>query len=1816
LTWEGGCRESTDVVRCLRVASGRDRPPGWARSVCAPARRLAAARPRRIMKYSVRLAIAFFILSTLPVAFVSYISTVSAERTVIRELENHLVTIAEMRAADFTRWVKSCEQMAESIAQRPLVVDLVGDLVAQAHEMVPPDPAVAALLLDSHLRPHLRTGVLFEVFSIADAETGRVLVSTDPEEVGSTRAEEVYVVEGRFGTHTGSVRLGKGESRALFVGTPIGIDGEPPIAILVGRVQRRGIEQIIRPIEDVHRTGDVYLVDRDAVPFTGLRFGENVALGHPVSTEGVERALDGESGVARYVDYREVPVLGAFRWLPEYEMAIVAEIDQQEAFAALDDARGIGLVLLTASIVIFTGLGFTLARWMTHPLRRISAGAAKIGRGEFGHRIRSTRSDELGDLARTFDRMAENLQQITASRDDLRREIGLRREAEEELQRALGGLQESEGMFRLLSEASPVGVFIVQGMRFKYVNPAMERMLGYASAELVDGPSPLDLTDPRGDPIVLAHMQATIDRSEGMPPLEFTALAKDGTRISCEVRSRAIEYGGETALVGTLADVTLRRRAEERFRLAAGVASDLIYEWEIETDRLEWFGDIDAALGYEDGATPRTIDGWIGLIHPDDQKRLAGSVERHRTGTEPIYETYRVRCKDGSWRHWIDRAVPILLGGDRPKRWIGVCIDETERLETHRALSEAEERFRRILENAPDVICRYRLGPNPGFEYLSPAFAVVTGYDPKAVYADQTLAVRVVHPDDRPLVERLLRGELGAGVLDVRWIHRDGHIVWMESRQTPIRDDQGNLVAVEIIARDVTEWTEARRALAESEEKYRLLFEGAGIGIGYYSPDGVLIEFNAIAAAHMGGAPEDFTGKTVLELFGESGPEYLQRIVDVARTSGLQRFEDAVELPTGSKWFLSTYSRVEDADGAVVGVQVLSEEITDRKAAEKALRTADEIVSAIPTGILIYRYQEPDRLILVSGNVAAAPFVDLDENIGQGVENHWPRPMVERLKATLLTIAREGGVYDNEASVGDAEAPSAFHLRAFRIPGDRVVVAFEDITERKRAETAVAAWKNRYESAVEASRHILYDWDVRTGDVTYGGDLERILGYGSSEMGGGLSHWIELVHPDDREGFEEEIRGLIGTLEPAHLQYRVRRKDGEYIHVEDDGNFITDAEGRPIRMLGFVKDVTEQRRAEAQVEASERRYRAIVEMAPAGILTVDLKGIVSSCNRAFTEMTGYPRDELVGRHFTKLPPVRVQDLPKYVRLLAGILRGRTPAPFETIWTKPDGRARYGEVRVALLRREEHRWGVQVIVQDITDRKVAETELRESEAKYRALVEEIREVIYTTDEAGILTYVSPSVKQLGNYTPDELIGRPYESLGFGDDLPGIDEMKQIFERTTELRPTDYRLVAKDGSVRWVRTTGRPILSEGRFAGMRGLLVDVTEAKRAEEALRVSEEQYRSLFENATLGIYQTTPDGRIVAANPAMVRMLGYDSFDELASRNLEEEGYEPEASRERFKARIEREGRVEGLESVWTRKDGKRLHVRENAVAVRDDDGKVLFYEGTVEDITAQREAEAERRNLEAQLRQTQKLESIGTLASGVAHEINNPLTGMINYAELIARRVDEPRLKDFAEAIMSEGARVATIVRNLLSFSRQEKESHSPARVADILAATMTLVGRLLEKDHIRVEVDVPENLPKVKCRSQQLQQVLLNLLTNARDALNERYPGENPSKLVRVTARAATIDDERWIRVVVEDRGKGIPEENLDRVFDPFFTTKPRDRGTGLGLSISYGIVRDHGGRLSAESEEGSCTRFVLDLPVDNGWRLPRHEAEGSDG
>ncbi len=260
--------------------------------------------------------------------------------------------------------------------------------------------------------------------------------------------------------------------------------------------------------------------------------------------------------------------------------------------------------------------------------------------------------------------------------------------------------------------------------------------------------------------------------------------------------------------------------------------------------------------------------------------------------------------------------------------------------------------------------------------------------------------------------------------------------------------------------------------------------------------------------------------------------------------------------------------------------------------------------------------------------------------------------------------------------------------------------------------------------------------------------------------------------------------------------------------------------------------------------------------------------------------------------------------------------------------------------------------------------------------------------------------------------------------------------------------------------------------------------------------------------------------------------------------------------------------------------------------------------------IVRQREAQivAANQSLDEALRarQQQRLEAIGSLAAGVAHEINNPLQGILNYAELIDERAEDPDLvREFTAEITSESQRVATIVRNLLVFARQDRDpTCEPVDVHALVDATLSLIQAGLRKDHVDVRVDLPADLPVLNCRRQPIQQVLMNLISNARDALVERYPGYDERKRISIRAQTFTPTtgdgSEPWLRISVVDQAGGISEPTLARIFDPFFTTKSRALVAGLGLSVSHGIAREHGGELRVESELGVGSRFMLELPL----------------
>lgn len=372
--------------------------------------------------------------------------------------------------------------------------------------------------------------------------------------------------------------------------------------------------------------------------------------------------------------------------------------------------------------------------------------------------------------------------------------------------------------------------------------------------------------------------------------------------------------------------------------------------------------------------------------------------------------------------------------------------------------------------------------------------------------------------------------------------------------------------------------------------------------------------------------------------------------------------------------------------------------------------------------------------------------------------------------------------------------------------------------------------------------------------------------------------------------------------------------------------------------------------------------------------------------------------------------------------------------------------------------------------------------------------------------------------------------------------------------------------------------------------------ISELQTTQQALDESKNWLATVLNSVGDGVLAVDFEKRVVLMNPIAEKLTGWNlgeaknkpfgdvirlmDVDTLRSTSIDSLQW--------------KKGRDGYASALLLPREGERRFIAFSRSPIIDEQGTEIGEVFVFRDIT-------ENMRLEAQLKQQQRLEALGTLSSGVAHEIKNPLTVILNSAELLERKCQSEDLRQFTDKIIRETERVAKIVTNMLAFARQEllEDPFEAVHVKDIIDPVLSIIQSVLKKDGISLEVELPDNLPPINCRSQQIQQVLMNLLTNARDAMNTRFSDRDETKkIIQIRCREFVKDNRVWIRTTVEDAGPGIRPSVAPRIFDPFFTTKPRGTGTGLGLSVSHGIIADHSGELQVESVPGQFTRFHMDI------------------
>src|SRR5216117_17145 len=498
-----------------------------------------------------------------------------------------------------------------------------------------------------------------------------------------------------------------------------------------------------------------------------------------------------------------------------------------------------------------------------------------------------------------------------------------------------------------------------------------------------------------------------------------------------------------------------------------------------------------------------------------------------------------------------------------------------------------------------------------------------------------------------------------------------------------------------------------------------------------------------------------------------------------------------------------------------------------------------------------------------------------------------------------------------------------------------------------------------------------------------------------------------------------------------------------------------------------------------------------------------------------------------------------------------------------------------------------------------ERKRAEEAVRASEARLKALLDSALDACVTMDETGRITSWSAAAEAVFGWPASETIGRSLAATIIPRQhreghARGLARFLETGEGPILRQRIEITALHRDGREFPVELTVTPTrLGDHWLFG--AFVRDLTDAKRAEQALRRSEASYRGLVEHAAYGIYRATADGKFLMVNPALFTMLGYPSAEDVLQLDISRDAYVDPAARVRILERCEQFGSA--IEEVaWRRRNGSTITVRLNGRPVRGPDGALECFEFIVDDVT-------EQRALEERLRQTQKMEAVGRLAGGIAHDFNNLLTAILGSVDFL-RRALGPEHPEHAETeeIQKAAVRAADLTRQLLAFSRQQVLAPKVLELDALVTNLEKMLGRLIGED---VELRFAAHAPRAAVRVDpgQLEQVIVNLVVNARDAMPRGGKLTIETATVDLDAAYAwehgTVEAGRYVMLAVTDTGVGIDRAARARLFEPFFTTKEFGKGTGLGLATVYGIVKQSGGYIWVYSEPGQGATFKVYLP-----------------
>ena len=674
--------------------------------------------------------------------------------------------------------------------------------------------------------------------------------------------------------------------------------------------------------------------------------------------------------------------------------------------------------------------------------------------------------------------------------------------------------------------------------------------------------------------------------------------------------------------------------------------------------------------------------------------------------------------------------------------------------------------------------------------------------------------------------------------------------------------------------------------------------------------------------------------------------------------------------------------------------------------------------------------------------------------------------------------------------------------------------------------------------------------------------------------------WRECLHPEDEAETVRRYREAFEARRPFSLDCRFRRHDGVYRWFTNEGRPMHSEQGTFLGFIGSCTDITERKRLELERE----QYQTLFNVASDLMVIADPKGCFLHVNPAALKTLGYSEAELLARPFMEF--VHPDDRQATEAEMDRQLRRGFSLNFENRYLCKDGSTRWLSWRAVFVQAEGCTYAT---ARDITEFRHMQEALKESEARYRSLFEQSQAPMLILDpEHGAIVDANPSAARFYGWSREALLRMRIQDI---NTLPP----EEVDQRLEEVRSGvhghyEFRHRLADGSLRDVESFVSPLHQGGR-AFIYSIVHDITERKRAERALQEALAFNRQVIESAQEGIVVYDLEGRLIQMNPFMERMLGC-STAQVKGRRLGEivTPSAPAVLHQGIDRALKGES-VSNPSFEWTALGGgRRGWATSTQAPLRDGQGRVVGVIETVSDVTELHQAEEVRQKLQAELHQTQKLESLGSLAGGVAHDMNNVLAAIQAVTQTLqAVHGEIPDLKAALDTIERAASRGRDLVQGLTNFARKDLRGAERLDLNALVREESEILKRTTLQ-RVALSLDLEEPLPAVVGERSTLGSALMNLCVNAVDAM----PGGGT-----LTLRTRSLP-EGQVELCVQDTGTGMPPDVLARAMEPFFTTKPAGKGTGLGLALVYATASAHGGSFTLESEPGRGTRAQVRLPA----------------